>query len=82
VVQLVPATDLGDAVTRAVCIVDELAILPELVEEIEAAGQSTRSITSRISVKEGVRELIEHLRVQAELIADVVLRLERIAAVG
>jgi hypothetical protein len=82
VVQLVPGLDLCDALTRAVCIVDELAILPDLVEEIEAAWRSTRSIASKSSVKEGVRELIEHLRVQAELIADVVVRLERVAAVG
>jgi transposase-like protein len=81
VVQLVPATDLGEAVMRAVCIVDELAVLPELVDEIEAAERSPRSVASRISVQQGVRELIEHLRVQAELISDVVVRLEQVAQV-
>jgi hypothetical protein len=77
-----PATDLGDAVTRAVCIVDELAILPELVNELEAADRSPRSIVTWSSVKDGVRELIEHLRVQAALISDVVVRLERFAGDG
>lgn len=79
VVQLVPAKAIGDAVTRAVCIVDELAVLPELVDEIEASERSPRSNASNMSVRHGVRELIEHLRVQAELISDLLPRLERIA---
>ena len=33
-----PALTIVDSVTRAVCIVDELASLPELVDEIEVAG--------------------------------------------
>lgn len=37
-VAAVAREDLGDAVKRAVCVVDELAVLPELVDEIEVAG--------------------------------------------
>jgi hypothetical protein len=80
VVQLAPATDIQDAMTRAVCIVDELAVLPELIDEIEAAQRSPSPINSEGRTKDGVRELIEHLKVQAELISNLVARLER--AVG
>ncbi len=75
VVQLVPGTDLGDAVTRAVCIVDELAVLPELVEEIEVAGVPA----GEDGLIRGVRELIGHLRRQADAIVSLANRLERIA---
>ena len=64
-----------DSVTRAVCLVDELATLPELVEEIEVAGVSA----GPAELAAGIRELIEHLRVQAAAIASLADRLEKIA---
>lgn len=65
-----------DSVTRAVCLVDELATLPELVDEIEVvAGVSA----GQAGLAAGIRELIEHLRVQAASIASLADRLERIA---
>jgi len=67
-----------DSVTRAVCLVDELATLPELVEEIEVAGVSA----GPAELAAGIRELIEHLRVQAAAIVTLADRLERIAPPG
>ena len=64
-----------DSVTRAVCLVDELATLPELVDEIELAGV----LAGEPALADGIRELIEHLRVQAAAIAPLADRLERIA---
>jgi hypothetical protein len=64
-----------DSVTRAVCLVDELAKLPELVDEIEVAGVPA----GEAALADGIRELIEHLRVQAAAIATLADRLERIA---
>ncbi len=68
-----PAT-VADSVTRAVCIVDELAGLPELVDEIEVAGLPAGAD----ELVRGVRELIDHLRHQADAIVSLVDRLERI----
>lgn len=64
-----------DTVTRAVCLVDELAPLPELVEEIEVAGAAAELA----ELAAGIRELIEHLRAQAVAMATLADRLERIA---
>lgn len=55
--------------------VDELATLPQLVDEIEGAG----ALAGEGEPVDGVRELIEHLRFQAEAIVSLVARLERIA---
>src|SRR6478609_3191944 len=68
----VRAATVVDSVTRAVCLVDELATLPELVEEIEVAGVSA----GPAELAAGIRELIEHLRVQAAAIASLADRLE------
>lgn len=73
--QLQTATIL-ESVTRAVCLVDELSTLPELVDEIEEAGVSAEEA----GLEAGIRELIEHLRVQALAIATLADRLERVAA--
>ncbi|WP_420120898.1 hypothetical protein [Nakamurella sp.] len=54
---------------------DELAAPPELVDEIEVAGVPTEEA----ALADGIRELIEHLWVQAEAIASLGDRLERIA---
>jgi hypothetical protein len=72
--EVMAATIIG-AVTRALCLVDELAMLPELVEEIEVAGVSA----GPAELAAGIRELIEHLRVQAAAIVTLADRLERIA---
>lgn len=69
------AATVVDSVTRAVCLVEELAILPELVDEIEVAGVPT----GEAALVDGIRELIEHLRVQAAAIVTLADRLERIA---
>jgi hypothetical protein len=62
-----------DSVTRALCLVDELAGLPELVDEIEIAGVPA----GEAELVRGVRELIEHLRHQADAIVSLADRLER-----
>jgi hypothetical protein len=59
-----------------VCIVDELASLPQLVDEIEVAGVPD----DEAELMCGVRELIEHLRCQAEAIVSLADRIERITA--
>jgi len=70
-----PAASIADSVTRAVCLVDELDVLPQLVDEIEVVG-----ITAvETGIADGIRELIEHLRVQAATMVLLVDRLERIA---
>jgi hypothetical protein len=70
-----PAPTIADSVTRAVCLVDELDVLPELVDEIEMVGES-----SDVSgITDGIRELIDHLRAQAAALVCLVDRLERIA---
>jgi len=63
-----------DSVTRAVSLVDELAALSQLVDEIEIAGASARET----GFADDIRELIEHLRVQAATIVTLADRLERI----
>jgi len=64
-----------DSVTRAVCLVDELATLPQLVDAIEVAGVSV----GEAGLADGIRELIDHLRFQAEAIKSLADRLERVA---
>jgi hypothetical protein len=71
----IQAVTIVDSLTRAVCLVDELATLPELVDEIEVAGVSEGEAV----LAAGIRELIEHLRVQDVAIATLADRLERIA---
>jgi len=61
-----------DSVTRAVCLVDELATLPQLVDDIEVAGA-----TAGAEVVDVIRELFEH-RVQAATMVELVDRLERL----
>lgn len=64
-----------DSVTRVVCLVEELASLPRLVDEIEIAGVPA----GETGLVDGLRELIEHLRFQAEAIVVLADRLEAIA---
>ncbi|ACV76854.1 helix-turn-helix domain-containing protein [Nakamurella multipartita] len=71
----VQAATIVDSVTRAVFLVGELATLPELIEEIELVGVSAEPA----ELAAGIRELIEHLRVQAAAIVTLADRLERIA---
>ena len=71
-----PAPAIIDSVTRAVCIVDELSSLPELVDRIELAGVEA----GETQFLRGIRELIEHLRYQADAIVSLADRLERVAA--
>jgi len=68
-----PVVTIVDSVTRAVCLVDELATLPQLVDEIEVAGA-----TAGAGLVNVIRELIEHLRAQAATMVALVGRLERI----
>ncbi|HET9648837.1 MAG TPA: hypothetical protein VFP34_11455 [Microlunatus sp.] len=70
------AATIVDSVTRAVCLVDELATLPELVDEIEVVGVSA----SDSAIVDCIRELIEHLRARAAAMVCLVNRLERISA--
>jgi hypothetical protein len=63
-----------ESVTRAVCLVDELATLPQLVDAIEVAGVSA----GEAGLADGIRELIERLRFQAEAIMSLAHRLERV----
>jgi hypothetical protein len=69
------APTIADSVTRAVCLVDELDVLPQLVDEIEVVGVCA----GEIGIAAGIRELIEHLRSQAAAMVSLVDRLERIA---
>ena len=78
-VQPVPASSVVDAVTRAVCIIDELAFLPDLVHEIEAAREPQCIVTSQHDLWTRVRELIDHIRIHAKLVDDLLNRLEHIA---
>ncbi|WP_420120917.1 helix-turn-helix domain-containing protein [Nakamurella sp.] len=71
----VQAATILDSVTRAVCLVDELAMLPELVDEIEVSDVAA----GPAELAAGIRELVEHLRVQAAAIGSLADRLERIA---
>lgn len=68
-----PAETIVDSVTRAVCLVDELATLPRLVDAIEVAGA-----TAGAGLVDVIRELIDHLRAQAATMVALVGRLERI----
>jgi hypothetical protein len=70
------APTIVDSVTRAVCLIDELDALPQLVDEIEVAG----ALAAEADLADGIRELIEHMRVQAAVMVSLVDRLERIAA--
>lgn len=69
-----PAPSIVDLVTQAVCILDELANLPELLDEIEVAGIPAGDG----ELARGVDELIQHLRCQVGAIVSFVDRLERI----
>lgn len=71
-----PALSIADSVTRAVCLVDELDALPQLVDEIEVVGVPA----AETGIADCIRELIDHLRAQAEAMVSLVDRLERIAA--
>ena len=68
-----------DSVTRAVCIVDELGVLPELVGELEVAVGSTDVIRSATGLATSIRELIDHLKLQSDAMAELIRRLERVA---
>lgn len=68
-----------DAVTRAVAMVDELD-LTGLIDEIERAGTHHEIGGTESGGAEGVRELIDLLRMQAGAITDLADRLERIFA--
>ena len=69
-----PVVTIVDSVTRAVCLVDELATLPQLVDEIEVAGAAAGA-----GLVDVIRELIEHLRAQAATMVELVGRLGRLA---
>lgn len=77
-VQPVPALSVVEAVTRAVCIIDELAVLPDLVDEIEAAHESHSIVHSHSEMATMIRQLVDNLRFHARLVADMLSRLERI----
>ncbi|WP_420119898.1 helix-turn-helix domain-containing protein [Nakamurella sp.] len=83
---LAPSQVLGssvvDDVTRAVCVIEELSGLPELVDEIEAVAASWGMVASHPDLVNRVRELIEHIRLHVEVIAGLVSRLERVAGSG
>lgn len=70
------APTIADSVTRAVCLVDELEVLPQLVDQIEVVGVCA----GETGIAAGIRELIEHLRSQAAAMVSLVDRLERIAS--
>lgn len=72
-VEALPAETIADSVTRAVCLVDELATLPRLVDDIEVAGA-----TAGAGLVDVIRGLIDHLRAQAATMVALVGRLERI----
>lgn len=74
-----PLEGIVDSVTRAVCIVDELGLLPELVGELEVAVGSTDVIRSATGLATSIRELIDHLRLQTDAMAELIRRLERVA---
>lgn len=76
---LVGTPSIVEALTRAVCIVDELDVLPELVDEIEIAGGSHDVMRAEAGLAASIRELIDHLRLQSEAMARLVRRLERVA---
>jgi hypothetical protein len=77
---LVPTQSIVETVTRAVCIVDKLEILPDLVDQIAVAGESPNSVHTQADLAAGIRELIDHLRIQAEAMTRLVKRLEQLAA--
>ncbi len=66
-----------EAVTRAVCIIDELDVLPQLVDHIESIGGSSDHSAHAPALTAGVRELIERLRFQFDALTSVLERLER-----
>lgn len=74
----VPTPSIVETVTRAVCIGDELDILPDLVDEIAVAGESPNSVHTQADLAAGIRELIDHLRIQAEAMTRLVKRLGRL----
>lgn len=67
-----------EAVTRVVCMIDELAILPDIVDQIEAARGPQSIFTSQNDLATGIRELFVHIRFHAQLVAEILSRLERI----
>lgn len=67
------------AVTRAVCIVDELDVLGELADEIESIGSGSGSLAGEPALTDDVRGLIERIRLQIDAMAEVLHRLERLA---
>lgn len=75
----VPGASVVDDVTRAVCVLDELSSLPELVDEIEATVEWRGIVAPHPELLKRVQELIEHFRLHVELIAGFVSRLERVA---
>ncbi|ACV76834.1 helix-turn-helix domain-containing protein [Nakamurella multipartita] len=68
-----PVVTIVDSVTRAVCLVEELDTLPQLVDEIEVAGA-----TAGAGLVDVIRELTRHLRAQAATMVALVGRLERL----
>lgn len=76
---LVRTPAIVEALTRAVCIVYELDVRPELVDEIERAGGSHDAMRAEAALAASLRELIDHLRRQSEAMARLVRRPERIA---
>jgi len=78
-VQPIRELSVVEAVTRAVCMIDELAILPDLVDEIEAARESQSTGISQNDLATRIRELLESIRFHARLVTDILSRLERIA---
>jgi hypothetical protein len=63
-------------IARVVCLVDELATLPGLVDEIEVVGAAAGDPVIVV----GIRELIERLRAQAAAMVCLVDRLEKVSA--
>lgn len=80
--KLVPTRSIVEGVTRAVCIVDELDCLPQLVDQIEAARGSPNVADTEAGLATSIRELIEHLRIRSETMARLVQRLERLSVVA
>lgn len=69
------ASAITDSVVRAVCLVDELDVLTQIVDEIEVVGVCA----GEAELVDGIRELIEHLRTRVAAMVSLADRLERIA---
>ena len=70
---------IAESVSRAVSLIDELDVLPELVDEIETATGSRDGIRGKAGLEASIRELTDHLRLQAEAMSRLVQRLEQVA---